>query len=76
MFERALRSAVAGLVLAAGLAAAQSPTPAPADVQAWLKAVDDARNAFGEAKIAARATQLENGNGHGFGGLRRLRQGP
>ena len=60
MFERALRSAVAGVVLAAGLATAQSPTPAPADVQAWLKAVDDARNAFGEAKIAARATQLEN----------------
>lgn len=61
MFERALRVSVAGLVLAAGLAGAQSPTPAPTDVQAWLRSVDDARNAFGEAKITARATQLENG---------------
>ena len=61
MFENALRLSVAGLILAAGLAAAQTPTPAAADVQGWLKAVDDARNAFGEAKITARATQVENG---------------
>lgn len=49
------------MILAAGLALAQTPTPAPADVQAWLAAVDDARNAFGEAKIGARAAQLEDG---------------
>lgn len=61
MFERARRLSVAGAVLAAGLAVAQSPTPTTADVQGWLKAVDEARNAFGEAKISARATQLENG---------------
>ncbi len=61
MFERTLRLSAAGVFLAAALAVAQSPTPAPADVQAWLKAVDEARNAFGEAKIAARATQVENG---------------
>ena len=63
MFENTLRLSVAALILAAGPAAAQSPTPAPApaDVQAWLRAVDDARNAFGEAKIGARATQLEDG---------------
>ena len=61
MFEKGLRSSVAGMVLAAGFAAAQSPTAVPADVQGWLKGVDDARNAFGEAKLVARATQLENG---------------
>jgi len=65
MFERALRWSLAGVILAAGIAAAQTPAPAPADVQARLKAVDDARNAFGEAKIAARATQVENGKASG-----------
>jgi hypothetical protein len=35
--------------------------PTPAEVQSWLQAVDDARTAFGEAKITARATELEDG---------------
>ena len=35
--------------------------PSAPDVHAWLKEVDDARNAFGEAVLTARATQLENG---------------
>lgn len=43
------------------LAAALALAPAEPDVQAWLQAVDDARNAFGEAKIAARASQLTDG---------------
>ena len=38
-----------------------SRRPSAAEVQSWLQAVDDARNAFGEAKITARATQSENG---------------
>ncbi len=45
-------------VLALALAAAQ-PEPTPAQVQAWLQAVDEARNAFAEAKISARASQWE-----------------
>jgi hypothetical protein len=45
-------------LLAGALLAAQ---PNAAEVQAWLKAVDDARNAFGEAVIKARATQLDYG---------------
>jgi hypothetical protein len=44
-------------VLLVAYAAAQSP----ADVQSWLKAVDDARSAFSEAKITARASQIEDG---------------
>ena len=51
----------AGVLLLAALASAQSA----ADVQAWLKAVDDARNAFGEAKITARATQWDDGKAAG-----------
>jgi Outer membrane lipoprotein-sorting protein len=47
------------LVLAAVLSA-PDPAVSPAQVQAWLKAVDDARNAFGEAKLTARATQWED----------------
>lgn len=43
------------------LAAALMLAPAQPDVQAWLQAVDDARSAFGEAKIAARASQLQDG---------------
>ena len=35
--------------------------PPGADVASWLKGVDDARNAFGEAVISARASQLEEG---------------
>jgi len=41
----------------ASLAVAQTPD----EVQGWLKAVDAARSAFGEAKLRARATQVENG---------------
>ncbi|MEX0880294.1 MAG: outer membrane lipoprotein-sorting protein [Thermoanaerobaculia bacterium] len=66
MSERARReSSAAGLLLAAALAVAENPTPAPADVQGWLLEVDDARNAFSEAKIAARASQVENGKATG-----------
>jgi outer membrane lipoprotein-sorting protein len=69
MSERAGRLPAAGVFLAAALAVAENPTPAPApapsDVQGWLRAVDDARNAFGEAKLAARASQLENGKATG-----------
>ena len=51
------RMAAGLLLLAATVAAAQTA----AEVQAWLKAVDDARNALGEAKISARASQIEDG---------------
>jgi hypothetical protein len=44
------------------LAAALAGEPSAADVQAWLGAVDAARNAFGEAKLQARASQIENGS--------------
>jgi hypothetical protein len=47
------------------LALAGGPEPSAAAVQGWLEAVDDARNAFGEAKISARATQWENGKAAG-----------
>jgi outer membrane lipoprotein-sorting protein len=43
------------------LAAALAAEPSASDVHAWLAAVDSARNAFGEAKIRARATQVEDG---------------
>jgi hypothetical protein len=59
MFRKAVRcplSAVS-LMLIARLTLAQSPV----EVQSWLRAVDDARNALGEAKITARASQLEDG---------------
>ena len=49
----------AGLLLLAALAAAAEPSAS--EVESWLKAVDDARNAFSEAVISARATQLEDG---------------
>ena len=49
------------LLAAAGTVLAQTQ----ADVQAWLKAVDDARNAFAEAKISARASQWENDKQNG-----------
>ncbi|MFY9552672.1 MAG: outer membrane lipoprotein-sorting protein [Thermoanaerobaculia bacterium] len=45
------------LLLAAQLAVA----PSEAEVKAWLSAVDEARQAFTEAKITARATQLAEG---------------
>jgi hypothetical protein len=44
---------------AALLAAALAAEPAATEVQGWLQAVDDARNAFSEAKITARATQVD-----------------
>jgi hypothetical protein len=58
----------ATLLLAAEAAWAQT-TPAPGaaasstspQVRAWLEAVDSSREAFPEVKIAARATQIENG---------------
>jgi hypothetical protein len=52
------RRAAAGLVL---LFAAAASAQTAAEVQGWLKAVDDARNALGEAKISARASQIEDG---------------
>jgi hypothetical protein len=63
---------VAALALVAA-APPPSPTPAagsgadpsPAELQAWLQAVDDARTAFGEAKITARATQTRDGKEEG-----------
>ena len=51
MFETALLAA--GLLFAA--------PPSDAEVKAWLTAVDESRQAFGEAKIAGRATQLVDG---------------
>ncbi len=53
------RLSALSLILIAGLAVAAEPSAA--EVQSWLKAVDDARNAFGEAVISARASQVENG---------------
>ncbi len=47
------------------LALAAGSEPSAADVQEWLKAVDDSRNAFGEAKISARASQWDNGRAAG-----------
>ncbi len=52
------RRSAAGVVL---LAAAAASAQTPAEVQSWLRAVDDARNALGEAKISARASQIEDG---------------
>jgi hypothetical protein len=49
-------SAVSGL-LATSLLLAQTPE----EVQRWLQGVDSARSAFGEAKLRARATQIEKG---------------
>ena len=60
MFREVRPRWVPALLLAASLAslaAAQTPD----EVQGWLKAVDAARSAFGEAKLRARATQVENG---------------
>jgi len=52
------RRMAAGLFL---LVAAVASAQTAAEVQGWLKAVDDARNALGEAKISARASQVEDG---------------
>ena len=51
-------AAVLGILLAAGSASAAGQSP---DVRAWLQAADAVRNAFDEAIISARATQLVNG---------------
>ena len=57
-----LAALAASILGAARVTAAAGPDrPIAAQVQAWLRAVDDARNAFGEAFIKARATQLEQG---------------
>lgn len=45
-----------GLALASVLAAAE---PSASEVEGWLRAVDDARTSFSEAKITARATNFE-----------------
>src|SRR5579862_8896369 len=45
-----------GAPLALALSAAD---PTPAEVEGWLRAVDEARNSFAEAKITARATQWD-----------------
>jgi hypothetical protein len=52
---RRLPSAVC-LLLAAKVFTAQTPE----EVRQWLKDVDTSRSAFGEAKLRARATQVEN----------------
>ena len=52
--------AFGGRLAAARLLAAPAE-PSAAEVESWLKAVDQARNAFGEAVITARATQIEDG---------------
>lgn len=52
-------AALAGAIL--GAAPAPPAQPSAADVSAWLKAVDESRNAFGEAVLSARASQLEYG---------------
>ena len=51
---------VVAFVLA--LAAAE---PSPAEIEGWLASVDAARNAFGEAKITARASQWEGAHNEG-----------
>ena len=43
-------------LLALALAAAE---PSPPEIEGWLRAVDEARSSFAEAKITARATQWE-----------------
>jgi hypothetical protein len=45
-------------LICAALVSAAASSP---EVQGWLKAVDDARNAFGEAKLSARASQVQDG---------------
>jgi hypothetical protein len=60
-----LLSVLAAALAASRLAAAPDQPGAAlatqSEVQAWLQAVDDARNAFGEAFIKARATQFDQG---------------
>ncbi len=56
---------VVGAALAAARIAAGAAEPTSAEVQTWLRAVDDARNAFGEAVISARATTIEDGKEQG-----------
>src|SRR6185436_20525503 len=60
MFREVRPRWVLVLLLAASLASL-AVAQTPDEVQGWLKAVDAARSAFGEAKLRARATQVENG---------------
>jgi Outer membrane lipoprotein-sorting protein len=46
-------------------ASAKGADPSPEELSAWLQGVDDARTAFGEAKITARATQTQDGKSEG-----------
>lgn len=52
---------IAAALLAAARLTSAEAEPSAQDVKAWLRAVDDARNTFGEAVIRARATQFEQG---------------
>jgi hypothetical protein len=59
----ARRPGVGSAVLLAlcGLLLGAAGEPSPAEVQSWLRDVDEARNAFSEVLIEARATQREGG---------------
>jgi hypothetical protein len=62
MSETRRRAALAALVLGLSPLLVGLPAePSPAEVQSWLQDVDEARNAFAEVVIRARATQRENG---------------
>src|SRR5262245_12690883 len=52
-------------LLALALQVSPPGQPSASEVQAWLQGVDDARTAFGEAKISARATQTQDGKPEG-----------
>lgn len=62
---RALSSRLSALSLILISRLALATEPSSTEVESWLKAVDQARNAFGEAVISARATQLEDGKATG-----------
>lgn len=49
------------LGLAVSVAGETAPAPASAEVAGWLTAIDATRNAFDEAVITARATQVKDG---------------
>jgi hypothetical protein len=55
------RVRIGGLFLLALLPGAASLAQTPAQIQSWLEDVDRARNAFSEAVITARATQVADG---------------
>jgi outer membrane lipoprotein-sorting protein len=58
LLTRAMRKVASALLLALSVAASSAQTP---DIHQWLANVDAARNAFEEAVITARATQIESG---------------